>query len=109
METLPTGADVVAYLGWPDDYDVLPQADTHAASVALTARAYTRRRGFSEDGTEAEDDICAVILSAAARSLNNPSQDRSVEAGGFRSQPGYFAGWTLAELAILNAYRRRAA
>ena len=99
---------------WPSwaghsDPATLTQADQHAASVALTARAYTRRRGFSEDGTQAEDDICPVIVSAAARSLNNPAQDRSVEAGGFRSQSGYFAGWTLAELAVLHNYRRRSA
>jgi hypothetical protein len=109
MQTLPAGADVLAFLGWPSDPVTVTQADQHAASVAMTARAYTRSRGFSEDRTEAEDDICAVIVSAAARSLNNPSQDRSIEAGGFRSQPGYFSGWNLAELAVLHNYRRRSA
>lgn len=110
MDRIPHGVDVLRFLGWPEDPETRLQADEHVVRVAHTARAYTRGRGFApDDWALCEEDIKTVILSAAARSLNNPAQDRSVEAGGFRSQPGYFSGWNLAELAVLNRYRRRAA
>jgi hypothetical protein len=77
----------------------------------MAARAYTRGRGFekgSQNVWTCEEDLAAVIVPAAARSLNNPTQDRRIEAGSFSSVPGSFPGWSLAELGILNAYRRRA-
>lgn len=104
---LPTGSDVLAYLGWAADSGVLAQADQHTANVVLVAKSYVRGRGFEITGQVA-DDIAAVIVSAAARSLSNPAQDRRIEAGSFNSAPGSFASWSLAEAAVLHEYRQRA-
>ena len=108
MIPLPTGAEVLAFLGWPSDSTLQQQADQHAEQVGVMVRTYVRGRGFSEDRTQAEEDLAAVIVSSAARSLNNPAQDRRIEAGSFNSAPGSFHGWSLAELAILHSHRRRA-
>lgn len=80
--------------------------------VTAFARAYTRGRGFntSPGPIGVDEDIAAVITTAAARFAGNTAQtsasvsvdDRTTE---LRS---YFTGWTLAELAVLNRYRIRA-
>lgn len=59
--------------------------------------------------TNASADVAAVILTSAVRSMSNPSQDVQIEIGGIRNQPAIFNGWTLPELAVLHAYRRRSA
>lgn len=86
------------------------QADRHAATVAVTARSYTRGVGFAMIASSAviEEDLAAVIVTPAARSLSNPSQARRTEVGSYNSLPAAFDGWTLVELGVLYAYRRRA-
>lgn len=111
---VPTGADVLAFLGWPSDPDLTAQADVHAEHVTLAASAYTRKRGFvvnefSVTGWQCESDIAAAITSACARSLSNPSSARRIEAGAFNEMPGSFASWSLTEYLILNQYRTTAA
>ena len=110
MDSLPTGADVLVFLGWPADTAMSAQANAHVVLVTAMAREYTRGVGFgvAPNDDECEESIRAVIISAAARSLTNPSQSRRVEAGSFNSVPGVFSGWNLAEVLCLNAYRRRA-
>ncbi len=76
--------------------------------VTTMAKAYTRGRGF--DGDEPNDELAAVIITAAARLAANPRQlgvrdkvddvEREYRTG--------FAGWTLAEQIVLNRYRVRA-
>jgi hypothetical protein len=108
---LPVAGDLLTFMGWSPDAVVTAQATAHLNTAALAARTYTRGRGFVKDADNSwtlEEDIAAVIVSAAARSLNNPTQDKRIEAGSFNSVPGSFAGWSLAELGILHAYRRRA-
>lgn len=113
MNELPTGEAVISFLGWPSDPALIAQADQHAAMVGQMARAYCHGHGFQPDAItgdwEAEEDIRAVIVSAAARSLSNPAQDRRVEAGSFNAAPGTFAGWTLPEVGVLHRYRRMTA
>lgn len=92
------------YLGTPVDE---LQARAHLHNVAMAVHAYTRGIGFSDTGTPS-DEIEAVIISSAARSIQNPTHDRQRTVGPFTSSPGAFRGWTLAELAILNRYRKRA-
>jgi len=41
--------------------------------------------------------------------MSNPTGIVQETSGPFTIRPGTFAGWTLPELAILHAYRRRAA
>jgi hypothetical protein len=53
--------------------------------------------------------VAVVITSAAARSLNNPTHDRRIEAGSYNAAPGSAASWSLLESYVLNGYRRRAA
>lgn len=101
----PTVADLEAFLGAEDALDV-SNAERVLATVEQMVRAYTRDAGFI-DG-EPGDDIAAVIVSAAARLIGNPTNDQYTQTGPFSVRPGTFAGWTLPELAVLHRYRVRA-
>ncbi len=72
-------------------------------------RAYTRGNGFDVYG-EPDYDLEAVIVTATARLVTNPGQIAQDQTAGPYTQSlrGGFTGWTLAELAILNRYRRTA-
>ncbi len=109
MEALPTGQTVISFLGWPSDPSLITQADQHAEHVAALAHAYTRGKGFSDDGATAEPALCKVIVSATARSLSNPSQARRTEAGAFSELPGSLASFSLLETIALDRYRVRMA
>ncbi|WP_347957093.1 hypothetical protein [Gordonia aichiensis] len=102
------GVDVAAFLGKATDPTAVSLAEQHIPIVEAMARAYTRGRGFDDDGPY--DDVGAVITTASARLMTNPGQlagDRS--AGPYsESVRGGFTGWTLAELFVLNRYRRKA-
>jgi hypothetical protein len=76
--------------------------------VSQLANAHTRGVGFTNGVPNA--DIAAVIKTAAARLIANPSQlltDETVgqESASFRSA---WTGWTVPELFALNRYRVRA-
>ena len=75
--------------------------------VEAMARAYTRDRGFTDDGPE--PDVAAVLVTATARMMTNPGQiARDSTAGPFsESIRGGFVGWSLAETFVLNRYRKR--
>jgi len=76
--------------------------------ITTMAKAYTRGHGFT--GNQANDEIAAVITAASARLAANGTQlgvrlkvddyEREFRSG--------FQGWSLAELAVLNRYRKRA-
>lgn len=90
------------------DPNVEPVA-TAIPIVTTLAKSYTRGNGF--DGDEPNDEIAAVVTTAAARLAANGSQlSHSTTAGGQLVQDirQSFAGWTTAELAVLNRYRVRA-
>ncbi|MFQ2875102.1 hypothetical protein ACLILY_07100 [Mycobacterium sp. MS3] len=77
--------------------------------ITAMAKSYTRGRGFDADGTP-NDEIAAVITTAAARLASNTRQ-----TNGSTTTPDitvdkrtYFDGWTLAEQFVLNRYRVRA-
>ncbi|POX82194.1 hypothetical protein C3477_23875 [Mycobacterium kansasii] len=77
--------------------------------ITAMAKSYTRGRGFADDGTP-NDEIAAVITTAAARLASNTRQ-----TNGSTTTPDitvdkrtYFDGWTLAEQFVLNRYRVRA-
>lgn len=97
--------EVVALLG---DHPT-GAVDAAIAQITVMAKAYTRGRGFDEDG-EPNEEISAVITTASARLAANGTgnqwrkrvDDVEVE---YRSS---FQGWTLAELAVLNRYRATA-
>jgi len=99
-----TGQQVADFLGRGDDTQLVALAGEHAAVITAMARAYTRDRGFL--GTEPFEDVAAVIVTAAARLVANPEQVPNT-SGPF-SVAGGFTGWSLAELFVLNRYRKRA-
>lgn len=94
----------------PDEVTALTGGDLDTAISVITvmAKAYTRGNGF--DGGEPNDEIAAVITTAAARLAANPEQIPVDNTAGPFSQSlrGAFQGWSLAELAVLNRYRVRA-
>lgn len=76
--------------------------------ITTMAKSYTRGQGFV--GNEPNAELAAVITTAAARLASNTKQLRHAQTSGpfvqdFRSA---FDGWTLAELFVLNRYRKRA-
>lgn len=99
------GYKVATFLGRRVDMKL---QEEHVPLVMAFARAYTRGRGFSADGTTVEDDLAAVVISATARLTTNPAQLEREHAGEYIAV-GSFAGWTLPELAVLHRYRRRTA
>jgi hypothetical protein len=76
--------------------------------ITTMAKSYTRGHGF--DGNEPNTELAAVITAAAARLASNTKQLRFAQTAGpyvqdFRSA---FDGWTVAEMYVLNRYRKRA-
>ena len=109
----PTGADVIGFLSWPTDAALEAQAAVHVKIVTNAVFAFTRGKGFSAgfaNGVGMLNPVLAsVIVSAAARSLSNPTGARRIEAGSYNEAPGSFAGFNLWELAALNGFRKTAA
>lgn len=110
----PLGTDVIGYLGWVADAELLMLAEKHVQNVAMAARSYCRSRGWEkQEGAEGTvwrpaEDIAHVIITAAARSLSNPEGAREVSAGTFRSAPGSLWSWSLLERLVLDNYRLKA-
>lgn len=95
-----TGQRVVDFLGGGSEI----VAGVHADVVTNMVRAYTRGEGFV-DGVPNEE-IAAVIVTASARLVANPEQ-LSSSVGNISNGVG-FNGFNLAELFVLNRYRKRA-
>lgn len=92
------------------DPDDVSTATESVNLIRLMVRAYTRGNGFTVDpdnGVETiVNDLEAVIVTAAVRYLANPTG--LTYRAGSESVTSAFAGWTLAETYVLNAYRKRA-
>ena len=101
-----TAQQVAAFLGRAGDPTVVAQAEAHLPIVRTFVAAYVRDVGFTA-GVE-NDALGAVVVSACARLVTNPSQARQYAAGDYSESPGLLNGWTLPELAVLHRYRRRA-
>jgi hypothetical protein len=89
--------------------DVNVEPVTTAIPIVTTmARAYTRGNGFN--GNEPNDEIAAVITTAAARLAANGAQlSHATTTGGLGVDVrSAFVGWSTAELAVLNRYRKTA-
>lgn len=99
-----TPADLAAHLQTEVDMAAAALCLKVAADLAHT---YTRGAGFDPVTGVPGDDVAAVVLMAAARLIANPEQ-LPYDVGG-TSIRGGFTGWSLAELFVLNRYRRRAA
>ena len=94
----------------PTDVTSLRAGDvaTVVPIVTTMAKAYTRGRGF--DGNEPNDEIAAVITTAAARLAANGNglQAKRVDDVEYQYSRDGFGGWTIAEQIVLNRYRVRA-
>lgn len=101
---LVTGQDVADFLGQGTDTALVALAGEVVPVITAMVRAYTRGRGFA-DG-EPNDELAAVVTTAAARMVANPEQIQS-KVGSVEIRGG-FQGWTLAETFVLNRYRRTA-
>lgn len=104
-----SGASLLAFVGQDAaDPELVALADQHLAAVTAMAKAYTRDRGFTADGTPKED-VAAVLMTATARLLDNPQQNQREAYGDYQVTSTPFVGWSLVELAVLNRYRVRTA
>lgn len=102
----PDASDLTEFTGRTID---ATQGDAVIQVVTALASSYTRGRGFV--GGEPAADLRAVILSASARYIVDPSQMVSQNSLGPFSvsyHDGAQGGWTVAEKFVLNRYRVRA-
>lgn len=102
---MPSAQDVADFLGQGNDSTVVALAEEALPVITAMARAYTRGNGFTM--SQPNDEIGAVVTTATARLMANPDQVQ-YRAGEVSFQSA-FTGWTLAELFVLNRYRKRAA
>ena len=103
-ETTDAKADVAQLMGQPDNPDLVAVIDKAMDAIYAMVSAYTRGNGFT--GGVPNKELRAVIQTATARLTANPDQVAST-VGGVTIASG-FNGWSLAELAVLNRYRKRA-
>lgn len=99
---------VLAFMGIPETPETLALARQHVRVVTTFVRAYTRGKGFDKLSGTPGIDIEDVIVSAAARYLVNPQQLSRQTLGNQSVSYAALEGFTLAEKAVLNQYRRRA-
>ncbi len=89
-----------------------PDVARSADAVWGLIEGYTRGRGIPPlDDVPAPYDLAQVAFTATARLAMDPAQRESMAdetPEGTRSRRGGFHGWTLAERAVLDRYRRRA-
>ncbi|GAA4889527.1 hypothetical protein GCM10025789_02430 [Tessaracoccus lubricantis] len=104
VEVIDAKADVAALMGQPDNPDLVAVIDKALTTINAMVSAYTRGNGFT--GGVPNRELRAVIRTATARLTANPEQVAST-VGGVTVGAG-FNGWSLAELAVLNRYRKRA-
>lgn len=104
-EITEIGRKVAAWLGWSTD-DQLQRASFYAHIVCVYVDGYTRGRGFNADGNP-DARLQRVIVSAAARLARNPDGLRRLDIDNVSESLTVFQGFHLAELAVLNNYRRR--
>ncbi len=103
----PLAKRLAAFLGAPNDPDIIALATIHLPIVQTFVKSYTRERGFWADLPN--EDLTTVIITAGARLVVNPEQATRIQIGDTSETPAVFNGFTLAELAVLNRYRRRSA
>lgn len=105
---MPQAALVAAFLGQGDDPQVIALAGVHLPLITEMARTHTRGVGFDE-ADEPNAAIASVIVSATARIVSNPSSHQMAQAGPMTVRHTVFVGWSLVELSVLDAHRRKAA
>ena len=106
---MPLAQDVARFLGEETNSQLVSLAEQHVPIVTAFVRAYTRGNGFDVAGWPS-DDLAAVIVTATARTISNPSQVvQSSSTPHFTTTYARWDGFNLMERAVLNLYRRRTA
>ena len=102
-----TNTDLVKWLGQDTaDAALMAQAAQAVTMASAMTDAYCRGAYLKASG-ETRPGVDAVILMASARMLANPEQLKY--GTGVVSFGEGFNSWTLAERAVLDRYRKRAA
>lgn len=93
----------------PDDVTDVETATIAVESATALVESYCRGNHLTRSGN-ARPGVETVVLTVAARLAANPGQvSKRDTAGQFTRQRGAgFNGFTLAEQAVLNRYRKRA-
>lgn len=103
-----TNTDLVKWLGQDTtDTALMAQATQAITTASAMIDAYCRGAHLKADGVTTRPGVDAVILMASARMLANPEGLKY--ATGVVSFGEGFNSWTLAERAVLDRYRKRAA
>lgn len=95
-------------MGRAGDAETVALASAFVDVIWEMAKEYTRGRGFSSMSDTAAPAICSAVKLAVIRVTVNPTQTKRYQVGEYTETPAVFEGFTLAELAVLNAYRVRA-
>lgn len=95
-------ARVITFLG-SGDPDLISE---HVEAATSFVKAYTRDVGFDIYGPN--DELAAVIVTAAARSASNPTDIQQETIGPYAVTHYKNMGFTLNERAVLDRYRVRA-
>jgi hypothetical protein len=100
--------DPEAVVALTSEGDASEVAELTVQIITAMAKAYTRGHGF--EAGEPSEELAAVITTASARFIGNTKQtSMAMTTGPFTADlRSYFTGWTLAELFVLNRYRKRA-
>ena len=99
--------EVAEFLGRGNSAKTIALAEAHLPVVTAFVRAYVRGKGFVNG--EPNEDLAAVIISATARLVPNPSLNKREQVADTSITFTSLEGFTLPEQAILHLYRRRAA
>lgn len=105
MASIPVGLDVAEFLARQDDNTFVRHCDAVTPIVVEYVRGYTRGRGFEVDGS-IPADLRAVVISAAARLVTNPTVLRGESAESYAMAAGVDGTYSPAEAAVLQRYRR---
>ncbi|MGX6397564.1 putative Ig domain-containing protein [Rothia kristinae] len=109
----PLPVKVCKFLGLAPEGEPLALAEQHTRVVATFVRNYVRGNGFRAGDVVLQlptsYDLEDVIVSAAARSVVNPSQAARQNIGDQGITYASLEGFTLTEKAVLHRYRRRTA
>ncbi|RBP64139.1 hypothetical protein DFO66_10711 [Brevibacterium sanguinis] len=107
-QSKPTGAEIATLMNRADDAEAVTLASAYVDVIWEMAKEYTRGEGFSIDGLQAKPSVVSAVKLAVIRVAANPTQVKRFQVGEYSETPTVFEGFTLAELAVLNAYRKRA-
>lgn len=103
----PTVDELLAFVGLPISQHT--QAELAMNTAISLVEGYTRGKCRIPTTNEFRPGVGEVVLAVSARLVANPEQiSHSEQSGAYRVSKGVgFQGFTLAELAVLNRYRKR--